>query len=163
MHTEGASPSLPFVLYRSLEHGDTARATGFGLFGRSRFKSRFFEAKRRYGERENRRPTGAAHLRTAVEVLLTSDIHDVMRRDEDVRRRLHVDDVLEVVLPTGDAREQRLDGEVVEETEVWKSVVEEVDEIASVFAVAHDDWVVRQIERLELLDVRGGGKTCRQG
>ena len=142
MHTEGASTSFLFVLYRSLEHGNTARTTGFRLFGKSRFESRFFEAKRRYGKRENGRTTGAAHLRTAVEVFLTSDIHDVMWRDEDVRRRLHVDDVLEVVLPTGTARKQRLDREVVEETEVWKSVVEEVNEIASVFAVAHDDWIV---------------------
>ena len=163
MHAEGASATLALVFDRSLEHGDTSRATRFGLFGRSRFESRFFEAKRRYGKPENGRATDAAHLRTAVEVLLTSDVHDVVWRDEDVGRSRHVDDVLEVVLPTGNARKQRLDGEVVEETEVGKPVVEEVDEIATVLAIAHNDRIVRQIERLKLLCVRGGGKATGQG
>lgn len=162
MHTEGASTTFAFVFNRRLEHGDASRATRLGLFGRIRFESRFFEAKRRYGKRENGRSTGAARLRTTVDVLLTSDVHDVMGRNEDVRRSLHVDDVLEVVLPAGDALKQRLNGEVVEETEVWKPVVEEVDEIATVLAVAHNDRIVRQIERLELLCVRGGGKTNSQ-
>ena len=146
MHAEGASTTLSVIVSRSFEHGKATRTGRFRCFGRRGFESRFFEAKRRNGKRENGRTTDTARLGMAVEILLTSNVHDVMWRNEDVRGRLHVDDVLEVVLSTGNAFEQRLDGEVVEESEAWKSVVEEVDQIATVLAIAHDNGIVRQIE-----------------
>ena len=53
------------------------------------------------------------------------------------------DEIFDVVAAAGDAGEQCGDGGVVEELEMVQAVVEEVDDVATVFFVAHDGGVVR--------------------
>lgn len=69
-------------------------------------------------------------------------------------RRIDLDDVLQIVFSARDTCKQRINMDSIEELEMIKTVVEEVDQVATVLFITHYNWIVGECERLQVLPIK---------
>ena len=82
-----------------------------------------------------------------------------------------VDDVCNIITATRHAGKERVDGNTVKGLEKRETVVKEVDHVATVLLVTHENGVIGEIQRFQGLRITGRGRrngergclgTCRR-
>ena len=72
---------------------------------------------------------------------------------------IDVNDVLQIVLAARDTREESVYMHSIENLEMTKSIMEEIDQVTTIFLVTHYNRVVGEVEHFQLLDVKGKGEN----
>lgn len=148
---------------------DHAAMAGTGRSGRVRLprgivrivggRLHLIETEGREGNGERRRREGGFVDSTVAEVLLLTDGDDVMGGNEKVRRFARaVDDVCNIITATRHAGKERVDGNTVKGLEKRETVVKEVDHVATVLLVTHENGVIGEIQRFQGLRITGRGR-----
>lgn len=148
---------------------DHAAVAGTGRSGRVRLprgivrivggRLHLVETEGREGDGKRRRGEGGFVDSAVAEILLLTDGDDVMGGDEKCGD-LHVlsTDVCNIITATRHAGKERVDGNTVKGLEKRETVVKEVDHVATVLLVTHENGVIGEIQRLQGLRITGGGR-----